>query len=233
MTNAEVAPPLGNAKDRPSSSRQLAKRLLTSACPKSWLLDRAPPACRGVCLTFDDGPHPEHTPPLLDALANACVHATFFLIGREAERHPQLVRRIIDEGHEVGSHTWSHAPPEEVDVRRFGEEIVQTRQVLRELIGVDVRLVRPPHGRLTAGKLVAAWRARQTIALWTTDLRDFACQDDGELTDRIDAWSPLAGDVVLLHDNRPFAARCVSRIAEKVRSQALKFLTVSEALDHA
>src|SRR5436305_246824 len=88
--------------------RQVCRYGLAAMLPRRVYLTHGPRRGREMCLTFDDGPHPDLTPRLLDLLADLQVRATFFLIGQEAEKYPEIVRRIAAEGHTVGNHTYSH-----------------------------------------------------------------------------------------------------------------------------
>jgi len=121
-----------------------------------------------VCLTFDDGPDAEITPRALDVLARYDVPALFMLIGAFAEAHPDVVDRILEEGHEVGNHTWSHPslltlPPEEV--RR---ELQDTHEVLAHHTD-DVVWFRPPRGELSGVALQAAAELGYDVLLWGTE----------------------------------------------------------------
>ena len=98
--------------------------------PDRWVLTRGDRARRVLHLSFDDGPHPEHTPRLLDLLAAHDARATFFLIGREAERHPDVVRRILDAGHALGNHSWSHPHFDRLDPAAQREEIDRPGRLL-------------------------------------------------------------------------------------------------------
>lgn len=122
---------------------------------------------RAVALTFDDGPHPRLTPRVLDVLAEHQARATFFIIGTAAERHPALVRRLLDEGHEVGNHTWSHAPMAHVGAEAAREEVLRGAADLARLTGEQARWFRSPRGILNGPILRAAADAGQDIAMWS------------------------------------------------------------------
>ena len=216
-----------------SALRQLLKSVFAAALPQSWLMTHGPRAAvsqqQEIALTFDDGPHPEHTPRLLDALAAAGAKGTFFVIGEQTLRHPNLVRRIADEGHEIGNHTWTHSEPAQTSAVRFLEEVTQTRQMIQNLTGRDCRMMRPPKGALTVGKTLGLWRRQQTIALWNSDPKDYAMTDEIELLRWLDGYRPRTGDIVLLHDNHPRAAVAVERLTR----HDLRFVTLSEWLDRS
>jgi len=210
------------------------KHVLAGLLPPRLLLVRGSQSAAGqplcVSLTFDDGPHPEHTPRLLDALAEAGAQATFFVIGEKARRYPHLLRRIVQEGHELGNHTLSHAEPSQTTAEAFLREVRRTRRLLQDLVGCDTRLVRPPKGELTPAKCVGLWRMGQTIVLWNVDPRDYAMR----LRMEIDRWTgqyrPAAGDIVLLHDMYPFAEFAVRELARAEPLQAVRWVSVSHWL---
>lgn len=107
---------------------------------------RGPGAGRRVALTFDDGPDPVHTPMLLDLLQALGVRATFFLVGQRASRAPELVRRIVAEGHELGNHTWSHRNLWTCGPRQTVGEIVKGHRTLEAVADLAPRWFRPPWG---------------------------------------------------------------------------------------
>jgi peptidoglycan-N-acetylglucosamine deacetylase len=113
-----------------------------------------------VALTFDDGPDEEFTPQVLDVLAAHRVRATFFLVGRRARNHPELVRRIVSDGHAVGSHTWSHPRPWTIGGLETLREYRAGRRAIEDLAGRDVPLFRPPKGYVTGRIALAALAAR-------------------------------------------------------------------------
>lgn len=207
--------------------RQCARAAMAGTLPRRLFLVQGPPSSRSVGLTFDDGPHPEHTPRLLDVLKDHGVPATFFLIGRHAEAHPEIVARIVAEGHAIGGHSYEHGPPDQVSARRLLEEVRRTADLLAGPLGHPTRLFRPPHGKLTLAKLWGLWRAGQSVILWNVDPKDFAGRTSGEVHDRLRARPPRGGDIVLLHDNHPHAAAVLPEFIAAVRARGLEFTTVA------
>lgn len=190
-----------------------------------------PPGSRSLALTFDDGPHPEHTPAVLERLRALGVRATFFVIGHKAESHPDLVARIAAEGHEIGHHSFLHTPPEVTSALTLVAEARRTSELLGRLLGRRPRLYRPPHGKLTPGKTVGLWALRQTIVLWNRDPKDFACG----AVEPIRRWfetEPLGGgDILLLHDVHPHIAPALDAVVERAARLGLAFTTPTQWLD--
>jgi glycosyltransferase involved in cell wall biosynthesis/peptidoglycan/xylan/chitin deacetylase (PgdA/CDA1 family) len=212
----------------PSRFRQLVRRLLAATLPRRLLLVRGPVSSQSLCLTFDDGPHPEHTPRLLDVLREQGVRATFFVIGKQAEAHPDLVRRMAAEGHLVGHHSFSHSEPGRTPAAQLIAEVHQTRDLLAGLVGAPPRLFRPPHGKLTARKLWGLWRAGQAVVLWNADPKDFACAGPDDLRCWFQGHPPRGGDVVLMHDNWPYAYQVLPELVAECRRRGLGFATIDE-----
>jgi peptidoglycan/xylan/chitin deacetylase (PgdA/CDA1 family)/glycosyltransferase involved in cell wall biosynthesis len=223
-------PGLVVANNRPSALnwRQILRRVMAVTLPRRMLLVNGPVKSGSICLTFDDGPDPVHTPRLLDVLKEQQISATFFVIGRQAERYPELVRRMVAEGHAVGNHSFTHSEPIRLSAQQLMEEVRQTRDLLFALTGQAPALFRPPKGMVTASKLLALWRSGQTVVLWNSDPKDYVSQS----TEEIHAWfqkNPLrAGDLVLMHDNRPFAAEVLPELITSARRRGQKFVRVSQ-----
>jgi peptidoglycan/xylan/chitin deacetylase (PgdA/CDA1 family)/glycosyltransferase involved in cell wall biosynthesis len=208
--------------------RQVARHALSTFLPSGLFLTEGPLHSGRVCLTFDDGPHPQHTPPLLDTLGEFGIQATFFIIGREAEKHPDLVKRIASAGHSIGNHTWSHPLMAKLSVPSLIDEVRRTGDLLADLTGAETTLFRPPMGKVTARQLFALWRIGQTVVLWNRDPRDYQCHTASELRQRLRSVPLQDSDLFLLHDNHPHAAAVLPDLAADVRAAGLRFGTVSD-----
>ena len=99
-----------------------------------------------IALTFDDGPHPYYTEELLDGLKERGVHATFFVTGEHAKLHPDVLKRMQEEGHLIGNHTYSHIQLTSKNREKFKQELIDTNAVIQEITGEEVDYVRPPYG---------------------------------------------------------------------------------------
>ena len=212
--------------------RQLTKTILTTCVSRRRLLTRGPVQWRDaqpqLALTFDDGPHPEFTPRLLDVLAAYQLTATFFVIGELAERHPDIVRRIAGEGHELGNHTWTHSEPSQTSPRQFLDEVRRTDELLIELTGTPSRTMRPPKGELNWSKLSGLWQRQQNVALWNIDPRDFRMTSADDMTAWCATYEPHGGDILLMHDNHPWAITAIATMASRGVFDRFETTTVSQ-----
>ncbi len=189
-----------------------------------------------VALTFDDGPDPVHTVTILDELARLGIHATFFLVGQCARSYPHLVRRMLAEGHAVGSHSASHPDPWRLPVRELMLEYKRGRALVEQAAERPVRLFRPPKGHVDAKGAVAMLAARLRPWLWTIDARDW--EPDVNADRIVASVSDLrAGDIVLLHDaimgplapsalDRSATCAALPTIADMARELRLCFATL-------
>lgn len=168
----------------------------------------------GVALTFDDGPKPGSTDRVLDVLGELEVRATFFCVGRNAQQHPDLVRRIRDEGHAVGSHSFTHPDPEVTPTRVLAREYADGRNAVADALEEDTRLFRPPRGHITWAGAVVLRRQGLHTWLWTLDPEDWRPGASQEQITSV-AGRARAGDVVLLHDwiEQPWAPVALDRSA--------------------
>jgi peptidoglycan-N-acetylglucosamine deacetylase len=205
--------------------RQLIRSTLATALPRDWFAIAGSARSNAICLTFDDGPHPEHTPRILAALKEAGAVATFFVIGERAEQYPEIVRQIAAEGHAIGHHSFTHSPPHETSARKLLSEVRRTRDLLRSIIGTTPLLFRPPHGKLTVRKLTGLWREGLSVVLWNVDPRDYTRHSEEELRGWFRTTPPYPGDIVLLHDNQPHTPGVVGDLIALARGRGLGFVT--------
>lgn len=148
-------------------------------------------------LTFDDGPDPRFTPALLEVLDRWRARATFFVLGAQVDRHPELVSSVSAAGHTVASHGWGHTSMLQLSGNPAAIEAELHRAA--QAIGSCPRLFRPPYGHLDLNARRALRRAGQTIIGWDVDPRDWQSLTPPEIADRIEA-QVRPGSIVLLHD---------------------------------
>lgn len=152
-----------------------------------------------IALTFDDGPDPKSTPYVLDLLAAFGLRATFFVLGERAERHPELVRRAVAEGHEIAVHGWTHRCQLLQSPVRTSADIARAAECVADLAGTPPQFFRPPHGIPSGAGLVAARRAGMRTVLWTATGHDWGNTSARAITTRLRS-GVRGGDTVLLHD---------------------------------
>ncbi len=201
--------------------RQSLRRALELALPRTRFLVRGPASGHAVALTFDDGPHPEITPQLLDLLAAHALRATFFVIGREAARYPALVARMVAEGHAVGHHSFTHSEPATTTADTLIEELQSTNDSLWPAAGILPTIMRPPKGQLSLGKLVRLLTKGYRVVLWSVDPKDYALTSAAPLVTWARETRFRAGDVILLHDVQPHCLAAIPVLAARLQTLAL------------
>lgn len=152
-----------------------------------------------TALTFDDGPHPELTPRILDILDLYQVKGTFMMMGYAAERHPDIVAEVVRRGHEIGNHTWRHLHVTQTSAETARREIERGTQIIEDVAGVPVRLFRPPQGRLSEAVVRLVTQMNQDIVLWSVTRGRKAWRTPESVAEYV-ASEAGPGDIVDLHD---------------------------------
>lgn len=205
----------------------LLKPLLARIAPSAFVYRGAAGTPARVSLTFDDGPDPRHTRGLLDTLEAAGARGSFFLQGRNAERHPDLVREIHARGHELGNHGFSHRRAREIGVPAYLEEARRTHEMLEAFTGARLaRLFRPPYGEMTVAATVALARAGFRIVHWSHDSRDSFIADAAELTAHVRSLPVAAGDILLFHEDQPQTLQALPAILAGLKARSLGFASI-------
>lgn len=159
-----------------------------------------------VAITFDDGPHPEGTPAVLEELARAGAAATFFLVGEQVAARPALARRIVDEGHEVALHGYRHTLLLRRRVRELAADLDRAVAAIEDATGRTPALYRPPYGVFSSGGLALVRELGLRPLLWSSWGRDWERRATPESIARRATRNLRAGDVVLLHDSDAYSA---------------------------
>jgi peptidoglycan/xylan/chitin deacetylase (PgdA/CDA1 family) len=181
-----------------------------------------------IALTFDDGPHPGYTPPLLRLLERYDLPATFFLIGQEVQRYPALVQEIYQRGHWLGLHGWGHWPF--LGEVGFLDDLDRARMVVAEAAHIDPQKlvdVRPPYGLATPGSLRLLNAKGYRPVMWHVVPEDWS--QDAQLFARRLLAQTRNGSVIVLHDGVSFgrtAAAVVEIVVPQLRERGYRFVTV-------
>ncbi len=186
-----------------------------------------------VALTFDDGPHPENTPRILDILDKSCATATFFLHGREAEKYPALVREISARGHQIGNHGYSHLDARQSPWRRYVDDVHHAQKILQDTTGGKLdKIFRPPFGNISGASFLAlAWSGFRFV-FWSVDSRDSFIRETPALMAHIDSLPIAGGDILLLHEDYAHTVESLSRILQSLKDRSLMFARISNLGKH-
>lgn len=183
-----------------------------------------------IAMTFDDGPSPETTPRLLDILKQRNIKATFFMIGQNAERNPDIVKRILADGHEIGNHSWTHPQLAKLPDDRVTEEITKTQNAIKNAAGYTPKLLRPPYGSITARQ--KEWIENQfglSVILWSVDPFDWKRPGASVIQQRILAGA-RPGAIILSHDIHKQTVDSMPATLDALAAKGYKFVTVSQLI---
>ncbi len=195
-------------------------------------------ADQGVVLTFDDGPHPEHTRRILNILEENNVRATFFLVGRKVKLFPEVVKEIAERGHGLGLHGYQHDRLFSWKTPKYVEEDIQrTQQAIEEACGQRPTLFRPPIGHVSTRTAAGAKKAGVTLVAWSVRGRDgLKNADPDKVLERLSAGLG-PGAILLLHDAAerddftPVSIDVLPRLLEEIRSQQLSVVPLESFLE--
>ena len=181
---------------------------------------------RKIAITFDDGPHPSYTAQLLDGLKGRGIHATFFVTGEHAEANPEIIKRMQEEGHLIGNHTYSHIQLTEKNREIFREELIRTNEIIEEITGEEVQYVRPPYG---------SWdksfekELNMFPVLWNVDPLDWCSKNVACITRKIVSKAE-ENDIILMHDYYETSVTAALRAIDELMEGGYTFVTVEEIL---
>ena len=183
---------------------------------------------KGVLLTFDDGPDPETTPRILDILEKHNIKALFFMTGKKAVEDPELVRKISENGHIIGNHTFSHSNFFPVfSVRKMVEEISRTSEIIEKTTGKKVRLFRPPFGVTNPNIAKAVRKTGKKVIGWSLRSLDTVRDDSTSLSQKI-LNDIKEGDVVLFHDTQVQTAQILDNLIEVCMERGFEFIDAGQ-----
>lgn len=179
-----------------------------------------------IAITFDDGPHRLYTPKLLDGLKERGIHATFFLVGENIGNNEALVKRMAEEGHLIGNHTFSHVQLTKMKKEDACREVQQTNERICTVTGAPVLYIRPPYGSWN-DELQA--EIPMTVTLWNLDSEDWKSQNTGKIVELVESEAK-EGSIILLHDIFDTSVEAALRIVDDLTAQGYTFVTVDELL---
>lgn len=180
-----------------------------------------------VALTFDDGPHPDYTGPLLDGLKQRGVRATFFLVGTQIQYAPEMVSRMAQEGHQIGVHTYSHVPVSGLEQEEFRLQVEGTRRLLYGLLGERELWLRPPYGILDEN--ARCW-ADSPVVLWSVDPEDWKDGNVKRIKEHL-VGNVRDGDIILMHDIYPTSVEAALAAVDELKERGFRFVTVAGLLE--
>ena len=185
-----------------------------------------------IALTFDDGPWPETTAQVLDILKENNIKGTFFVVGQNVKNYPDLVKRVVAEGHTIANHTWHHWY-HFMNPQTAAYEIDNTTNLIYQTTGVKTNLFRPPGGMMHNGVAAYARSNKYAIIMWSSDSVDYSRPSVSKLINNVFRQAKPGG-IVLMHDgggNRSQTVQALPQIITNFRKQGYSFVTIPELLE--
>ena len=184
-----------------------------------------------IAITFDDGPVVPNTPRLLDMLAARGIKATFFTVGTNVARNPNIMRRIVAEGHEIANHTWNHPFLSRMTDAGVRSELQRSHDALTSITGTAPRMYRPPYGAITARQKqwIMSEFGYPTI-LWSVDPQDWKTRSASLTRSRILAET-RPGSIILVHDIHASSVDAMPGTLDGLLAKGFRFVTVSQLIN--
>lgn len=179
-----------------------------------------------AALTFDDGPDARYTSVLLDGLRARNIKVSFFLLGEKVEQNPDLVRRMQEEGHLVGNHTYHHVQLDKLSDAKAREEILKTNNLIYETTGTYPQYMRPPFG---AWKKNLELRVEMMPVFWTIDTLDWKLQNTEQIIKTVEE-KIKDGSIILMHDEYKTTVEAALRLADSLKEKGYELVTVDELI---
>lgn len=193
-----------------------------------------------VALTFDDGPSGVWTPQILAVLKAADVKATFFMIGEHVQKYPEVARSVVEQGHEIGNHTYNHHGIFYYKPEELNREVGEAEKIIKSVTGIKTKYFRPPKAWLTEREKKQVKEMGYETVLWSLNSKDWVTFDDRYIVKYI-LHRVRQGDIFLFHDsggvfkpeggNRKETVKAVSRLIDKLKERGYRFVTVSQLLE--
>lgn len=179
-----------------------------------------------IALTFDDGPHPKVTKQILKTLEKYKAKATFFVIGQEVKKYPEIMKEVYDAGHEIGNHTYNHEKLTTLSQKEVKHQIQSTDEIIKSVIGKNATVFRPPYGSYDETIIK---QLKVPSVMWTIDTLDWKHRDPEKTALAIEE-QVNNGSIILMHDIHQATADALETILEELQKQGYTFVTVSELL---
>ena len=179
-----------------------------------------------IALTFDDGPHQENTVQILNILKENNAKATFFIVGKKAEKTPELLKLIVRDGHEIANHSYSHA-----NNGNTVQDIEKAERIIRNILGVPTKCVRTPWGKVSFSLLMYSLKNKKKVVLWSFDSQDYRIEDPNTLRDYCKQANIKNGEIILFHEDYQHTLEALPEIIADLKLRGFTFNTVSELLE--
>jgi peptidoglycan/xylan/chitin deacetylase (PgdA/CDA1 family) len=210
--------------------KDLLKDLLQFVILRKYFIWRLPKSYpkNSIAITFDDSPNSAYTEAILDLLKSKGVKATFFVVGKNVEKFPHILKKIADEGHVIGNHSYLHKDITGLSSQELSEDLKMTNELIYNIIGKkNLLLFRPPFGKLSISSIVRLWKWQQCIILWTRTAGDHMVKINlEEILNSINLDSISSREILLFHDFNPNSIIALEMVIDGLRGKGFNFVTL-------
>lgn len=211
---------------RTAASDSCMVSLLRSDSSKGDRIDPYKELNKKAALTFDDGPDPDYTPKLLDGLKKRNVKATFFLLGKQIEKYPEIVKRMHEEGHMIGTHSYEHVDLSKLSDKKAMEQVNKTNGLIYDITGEYPRYIRPPFG---CWKCNLDCDTNMLEVLWDIDPLDWNTANSDVIAKRV-INKIQEYDIILMHDASESSVNATFKIIDGLKEAGYEFVTLDEII---
>lgn len=183
-----------------------------------------------VALTFDDGPHPKNTEKILDILNKYNAKATFFMLGENVERNSWIPKKVIEQGSEIGTHTWDHKNLNKLNKEEILNQITSSCNKVKEFSNTEVKYFRPPYGNCNQQVKQIAREQNKYIILWNIDTEDWKSKNAEMIANHV-LDNIKDGDIVLMHDIYLSTVEACEKIVDELTNRGYRLVTISELFE--
>ncbi len=210
-------------------SKKIAKEIKAIEEKKNNKNRKLDPNGKYIALTFDDGPHATNTIQILKTLKDYDAKATFFMLSKNVEFYPDIAKEVAKSGHEIGNHSITHVNLNAVNNNRMKTEIVESKQQIKEVTGIEPQLFRPPYGEQNQVVINHSEKTNQSVILWSIDSLDWKSKNVKSIYNTtINQVRP--GSIILFHDIHKQTADALPLILDSLTDKGYEFVTVSELI---
>ncbi len=192
--------------------------------PRAFFTYKVAKGSKSVLLTFDDGPHPTVTREVLDVLDIFKTRAVFFVVGNRIQRAPHMLQEILDRGHILGNHTYSHTSDRQLGLREYKRDLLRCQSEVSRYVSYNMTLHRPPQGVISAATSLSPRLLGLRSVLWSVSSEDWRLTSFDEIEPTASTMATIIRprDIVLLHDEKPYTPELLHQLIPKIFERGLR-----------
>ncbi|NQY75225.1 MAG: polysaccharide deacetylase family protein [Candidatus Margulisbacteria bacterium] len=198
--------------------------------PHPFVIKKVSTPLKQVALTFDDGPHPQYTEAVLNILKKENIKATFFMLGKQIELFPHIAKRVLDDGHTVGNHSFAHLDYSLYPKAAIKKDIQKSNRIFKEYLSIEPIYFRPPFGRVSTENLSILKSHFKHVIKWSIDTRDWDKETSKKNMVKHIGENVEPGSIIIFHDTHRYTPQELPIIIQELKNRGYKMVTVSDLI---